>query len=90
MAQRRTIGVDEKERRELLRERDHDPRPDVRERWAALLKIAAGETAHGVARHGLLKERDPDPVYGWLNAYVVGGLAGRLARRHGGPHRGYL
>ena len=87
MAQRRTLDLSEGERQELMRCRDHDPRPDVRERCAAILKIAAGTTAHAVARRGLLKERDPDPVYGWLNAYERGGLAGLLARRHGGPHR---
>jgi hypothetical protein len=90
MAQRRTLELDEAQRQELMRCRDHDPRPDIRERCAAILKIAAGMTAHTVARVGLLKQRDPDTVYGWLNAYVGGGLAGLLARRHGGPRRGRL
>jgi hypothetical protein len=90
MAQRRTLALDETQRQELIRCRDHDPRPDIRERCAAILKIAAGTTAHAVARQGLLKQRDPDTVYGWLNAYEGGGLAGLLARRHGGPHRSCL
>ncbi len=87
MARRRTMDLDAPQRQELIRCRDHDPRPDVRERCAAVLNIAAGATAHSVARHGLLKERDPDTLCGRLNAYVTGGLGGLLARRHGGPRR---
>jgi transposase len=59
----------------------------MRERCAALLKIAAGQTPHQVARHGLLKPRDPDTVYAWLSAYEANGLAGLLARQHGGRRR---
>ena len=87
MARRRTLELGAAQRGELVRCRDHDPRPDARERCAALLKIAAGASAHGVARQGLLKPRDPDTVYGWLNTYRTGGLAGLLAGRHGGPRR---
>jgi hypothetical protein len=43
----------------------------MREKAAALLKIAAGQSPHAVARSGLLKPRDPDTVYGWLNHYVT-------------------
>jgi hypothetical protein len=35
----------------------------------------------------LLKERDPDAVYGWLRWYRQAGLAGLLAHRHGGDRR---
>jgi hypothetical protein len=51
------------------------------------LKIADGGTPHAVARHGLLKPRDPDTVYAWLSAYEANGLAGLLARQHGGRRR---
>jgi hypothetical protein len=90
MAQRRTLTLTPPAQQELQQHRDHDPRPDVRERCAALLKIAAGTSPHAVARHGLLKPRDPDTVYGWLTAYQTAGLAGLLARQHGGPRRGCL
>ena len=88
MARRRTLTLAAGERRVLEDHRDHDPRPYVRERCAALLKIAAGMSPHAVAQHGLLKARDPDTVYGWLSAYQSAGLAGLRAHQHGGPRRG--
>ena len=62
MATRRTLDLRDDQREELARHLDHDPRPWVRERCAALLKIAAGMAPYAVARHGLLKPRDPDTV----------------------------
>jgi len=88
MAQRRALKLTEDRRTELAHHRDHDPRPYVRERCAALLKIADGLSPHAVARGGLLKARDPDTVYGWLDTYEAAGLAGVIARQHGGPRRG--
>ena len=69
MPLRRTLELTDSQRHDLQHYRDHDPRPYVRERCAALLKIAEGQSAHAVARHGLLKPRDPDTVYDWLNWY---------------------
>ena len=68
--------------------RAHDPRPYVRERCAALVKIADGMSPHAVAQRGLLTTRDPDTVYGWLATYEAHGLAGVIARQHGGARRG--
>jgi hypothetical protein len=90
MARRRTLILTPAARRDLVAHRDHDPRPYVRERCAALLKIADGLSPHAVAQHGLLQPRDPDTVYGWLSHYQAEGLAGLLARQHGGRRRGYL
>lgn len=87
MPQRRTLSLNETQRQELLHHRDHDPRPSVRERCAALLKIAAGQSPHAVARQGLLKRRDPDTVYAWLNWYEREGLRSVLSFQHGGAHR---
>lgn len=70
---RRTLTLDEAQQLQLEHIRDHDPRPYQRERAAALLKIAAGWSPHAVALHGLLKERDPDTVYQWLNDYLETG-----------------
>ncbi len=80
MAKRRTLVLSTTEQRELEEHRDHDPRPYIRERCAALLKIAAGTSPHQVALHGLLKRRDPDSVYSWLNRYEEQGLAGLVIR----------
>jgi hypothetical protein len=88
MAQRRKLALSTARRDELVAHRDHDRRPYVRERCAAVLNIAAGTSPHAVARRGLLKPRDPDTVYGWLNAYEAAGLTGLCAHQHGGPRRG--
>ena len=87
MPRRRTLELTELQRQALLHYRDHDRRPYVRERCAALLKIADGQAPHAVARHGLLKPRDPDTVYGWLNWYERLGLRSVWWFQHGGKHR---
>lgn len=84
MATLRTLKLSSDQRAELVDRRDHDPRPDVRERCAALLKIADGRSPYWVAREGLLRPRHPDTVYGWLNRYEHGGLDELLEHRHGG------
>jgi transposase len=43
-----------------------------------------------VSQHGLLQKRNPDTVYNWLNIYETEGLAGLIARQHGGYRRGSL
>ena len=87
MYQRRTLALSDGERAELLDHRDHDPRPYVRERCAALLKIADGQAPYAVANTGLLRNRDPDSVYAWLDYYRAEGLPGLLAHQHGGNRR---
>jgi hypothetical protein len=90
MYQRRTLALSDGQRAELLYHRDHDPKPYVRERCAALLKIADGHSPHAVACAGLLRGRDPDTVYAWLGHYVGEGLPGLFAHQHGGNRRGRL
>jgi hypothetical protein len=87
MAIRRTLRLKTREQRELEYYRDHDARPYVRERCGALLKIVHGETPHAVARQGLLKPRDPDTLYGWLQVYEEEGVAGLVSHQHGGERR---
>ena len=83
----RSLTLSSLQRAELERARDTDPRPYLRERAAALLKIADGWSPHGVAVAGLLKPRKPDTVYAWLNRYERFGLAGLLQRPR--RHRGF-
>ena len=90
MPQRRTLALTDTQRAALLHYRDHDSRPYVRERCAALLTIAAGLAPHAVARRGLLRPRDPDSVYAWLDCFQAEGLPGLLAHQHGGDRRGHL
>lgn len=83
----RTLTLKSMEEQELLNHRDHDPRPYVRERCSAILKIAEGHSAHWVAQNGLLKARDPDTVYNWLNAYEAEKINGLEKHQQGGPRR---
>jgi hypothetical protein len=87
---RRTLTLTEAQHQELLQLRDHDNRPYVRERSAALLKIADGQAPHRVARRGLLKPRDPDTVYSWLDWYEASGAAGLSAHPPGGSRGRHL
>ena len=86
----RTLSLTDEQRQELLQLRDHDPRPYVRERGAALLKIADGQSPHRVARQGLLRPRDPDTVYAWLDHYQAFGVEGLIAHPQGGSRGRHL
>ena len=84
MAQSLSLELTSEQKRELEAVRDRHRDAYMRERAAALLKIAAGCSPHQVARHGLLKPRDPDTVYAWYHRYVAEGIAGLRIR----PGRG--
>jgi hypothetical protein len=86
----RTLTLTEEQSQELKQHRDHDPKIQMRERCAALLKIASGQTAHWVARNGLLKARDPDTIYAWLDIYESQGIEGLIQRSQGQNHRRHL
>jgi hypothetical protein len=62
MYQRRTLARSDDEHAELLYHRDPDPKPYLRERWAAVLKLADGQAPQAGANAGLLRRRDPDTV----------------------------
>ena len=82
MPPHRTLTLTEEERALLLDLRDHAPLPYLRERAAALLKIADGMRPAVVAHSGLLRPRNPDTVYDWLNRWLAEGPDG-LAIREG-------
>ncbi len=77
------------QKRTLVEHRDHDTNPQIREQGAALLKIAAGQSAYVMARQGLRKPRDPETVYEWLDWHEQDGLHGVLSRLQGGNHRSF-
>ena len=87
---RHSLELSPTQRADLSHYRDHDARPFVRERCAAMRKIADGSSPHAVARHGLLKPRDPDTIYRWLRRYDTMGIAGLLVGQHGGDRRSCL
>ena len=65
----RSLILSDTERQELEQVRDRDSRAYLRERAAALLKIADGMAATVVARCGLLKPRHKNTVLEWLSDY---------------------
>ena len=81
---RRPLILTTAQHQELVQARDHAPQPYLRERAAALLRVAAGQAAAAVARQGVLRRRKADTVYAWLDRYQAEGIAGLLIR----PGRG--
>jgi hypothetical protein len=75
-----TLELSQEQRAELVKHRNTDPLPYLRERCAAMLKIADGITAAEVARAGLLRHYDPDAIYEWRRRYVDEGLQGLRIR----------
>ncbi len=53
---------------------DRHPKPYLREKAAAILKVAAGERVEDVAEKGLLKPRKVATVRDWVKAYREHGL----------------
>ena len=76
------LSLTPQERAALEALRATGPKAYLRERAAALLKIADGQSAAAVARIGLLRPRQPDTVYRWLARFRAEGIAG-LADRPG-------
>lgn len=76
----RAFDLTTTERAELTRLRDTAPQAYLRERAAALVKVADGMSAAQVARHGLLRPRKPDTVYTWMDRFVDAGIAGLQMR----------
>jgi hypothetical protein len=80
MAPRRTLRLDEEQRRTLEEMRDKHPKAYLRQRAAALLKIAAGASPNHVATHGLHKKIEVDQIYTWLDRYLANGIGGLYIR----------
>jgi hypothetical protein len=90
MPQQRTLELETAARLTLEEMRDHHPLPYMRQRAAALLKIADGLSAHWVAQHGLHKPVDVDQLYEWLNRYQHYGIAGLYIRKGRGRKRAFF
>ena len=80
MPKRRYLKLLGEEEQELESIRDHHKKPYVREKASALLKIAAGASPHSVALKGLLKPRDPDTIYAWMDRFEAEGIEGLQIR----------
>ncbi len=72
------VKLSDEQRSALQRIRDTDPHPYVRERAAAILKMAEGRSARDVAHHALLKPRYHETPAGWYRRYCAEGAPGLL------------
>jgi hypothetical protein len=90
MAKPLEIRLTEAEKVELEKTRDNHPKPYMRERCAAILKIAEGESGHQVALHGLYKQRQPDTIYSWVDRYQEVGINGLYIQAGRGRKAGFF
>jgi hypothetical protein len=70
------LYLTDKQRAELIDLRDHADKSYLRERAAALLKIADGDSARQVAAHKLLRKRWHYTLGIWLSRYEQDGVEG--------------
>jgi len=83
MAQPLRVDLSEEQRDELIDVRDCHDKPYMREKAAAVLKVAGppdgdGQSARQVALSGLLRERRPNTVRDWIHAYKEEGIEGLI------------
>ena len=76
MPKRIRVSLSEAQRQELEKVRDGHPKAFLRERAAAVLKVAQGKTMTEVAEQGLLKRHEPETVHRWVKRYLQAGVAG--------------
>jgi transposase len=76
MATAYQLVLSDGQRRELEAARRGHPKAYVREKAAALLKVADGQAIRQVALFGLLRMRHPETVSDWIRDYQQQGLAG--------------
>ena len=75
-----SLSLTAEQRRDLEHARAHNPKPHIREKAAALLKVADGASARQVAAVGLLTERRHETISRLVERFLSGGLAGLSVR----------
>lgn len=68
------ISLTDEQRAELENARKHHPKPYMREKCAAILKVADGQSCKEVAASGLVNAHAPDTISDWLKTYLEKGL----------------
>jgi len=76
MPEKLSLALTAQEVLDLEELRDHATKPYLRERAAAILKIAKGKSGREVALRGLLKPHWQDTIYEWVARYRAKGKAG--------------
>ena len=61
---------------QLIELRDHSPKPYLRERAGAILKLAQGLPASHIAAQGLLRPRYYETVSDWFHRFQAHGVSG--------------
>lgn len=80
MPKRIRVELSAEQAEELRRTRDNHPKAYLRERAAAILKVAAGQTLTEVAETGLLRRHEPETVHLWIDKYGSGGIEALLIK----------
>lgn len=80
MPQPLKLELNEAEREKLEDIRNHDKRPYMRERAAALLKIADGHSGYQTARNLLNRPHWQDTIYDWVKRFQAEGVEGLKIR----------
>jgi transposase len=80
MPKRIVLELNAEERQALRQIRDTDAKAYLRERAAALLKVADGATVTEVAERGLHKRHELETVHGWIKRYQQQGVEGLKVR----------
>jgi transposase len=70
------VQLTEAQTQELEAVRHQHPQSYMRERAAAVLKVAQGACVTEVAERGLLIRHEPETVHSWIDRYLQQGLAG--------------
>ena len=76
MPKRIRVSLSEEQEDQLEQARDAHPKAFIRERAAAVLKVASGKSVSDVAEQGLLKRHEPETVHLWVKRYLQAGLSG--------------
>lgn len=76
MPKRVVVSLSEEQTQELEEVRHLHKKPYMRERAAAVLKVAAGQTLSEVALHGLLIRHEAETVRKWIDTYQAQGVVG--------------
>lgn len=81
MPKKLSLTLEPEQQLELVQARDKHPKPYIRERAAALLKVAAGQHYETVAATGLLTSYCRQSVASWIKRFQEEGLPGLLVRK---------
>ena len=75
------VKLSESQRQELEEVCRHHPKPYMRERAAAILKIASGISGRETALNRLNQAHWPDTIYEWLKRYQTNGVDGLVIKK---------